>query len=875
MPLRSAQTVIARFARGPWLQRGFWAMLDQGSFAGSNFVVNVLLARWLAPEGYGAYTVAYTLFLLVGVVHSGMLIEPMLVFGSGRFSQKFETYLRLVLRGHGWFSLVAGALLGAGAVAAWLAGEHILGHALAAFAVGQAAILLQWAMRSACYGRKRPDVAATSGLLYTALVIGGVGGLKVAGVLNEATGIALMALASLAAGLVIVQRLGIPWRGIHDEALAREALERHRQYGGWAVGTGMLEWFNGFIPFLLLPLVAGLSETGALRALYNLILPLLFLFRGMSNLFVPAFVEAREGGHERRVVGQVSVGLAAFTVVFAAAVSGFGRPVLHLLYDGQYDAYAHLLWIVAALPFAAAVSNLTQAILRAQERPAAVFAARAGAAGVTATLGAAVTVLFGVAGALVSDLLASVVDAAVMVGLIRRGPPPLVTSGDHANGRGADPRRKHVLVAAFACGPERGSEPGLGWQVATRLAAHHDVTVVTYSGWRASIDAELAARPVPGLRVAYYRLPFEPARHHTGEEEWTGFAEQFHYIGWTLGARGLVLRLDDSHPFDAAVHATFARYWSPSPAGALVGVPFVWGPVGGGETAPRAFVAPWPWRNRFKERLREAVRAASHALPAVRTTARRATVALATTRESAVRMERLGARGVEVARASVALVQDEADRLSALPPPPAGPLTFLFTGRLVDWKGVDTGLRAFAQACADAPEALAGARFVVLGDGPELEPLKALAADLGARVEFRGFVPRADALATLAEAHVQVHPSLHDSGGYATLEALAAGRPVVCLDLGGPAEQVTPDVGFAIAALTPEQAVADMATAFVRLARDPRLRARMGLAARARVAERFIWESVAADLASRLDALLESAVAVPASAELPRALVAA
>ena len=47
-----------------------------------------------------------------------------------------------------------------------------------------------------------------------------------------------------------------------------------------------------------------------------------------------------------------------------------------------------------------------------------------------------------------------------------------------------------------------------------------------------------------------------------------------------------------------------------------------------------------------------------------------------------------------------------------------------------------------------------------------------------------------------------------------------------------------------------------MAAAFGRLARDPDLRARMGRAAQARVAERFVWESVAASLAARLDALL-------------------
>src|SRR5690606_1122278 len=107
---------------GGWLTTGTWTILDQGLFAGSNFVVNVLLARWLTPEAYGAYTVAFTFFLLLGTFHGGLLIEPMLVFGSGRFEARLRRYLRVLLSGHGWFSLLAGLALAASAGAFWLLG---------------------------------------------------------------------------------------------------------------------------------------------------------------------------------------------------------------------------------------------------------------------------------------------------------------------------------------------------------------------------------------------------------------------------------------------------------------------------------------------------------------------------------------------------------------------------------------------------------------------------------------------------------------------------------------------------------------------------------------------------------------------------------
>jgi glycosyltransferase involved in cell wall biosynthesis len=109
-------------------------------------------------------------------------------------------------------------------------------------------------------------------------------------------------------------------------------------------------------------------------------------------------------------------------------------------------------------------------------------------------------------------------------------------------------------------------------------------------------------------------------------------------------------------------------------------------------------------------------------------------------------------------------------------------------------------------------------------------------------VRFWGKLPRQQVLAKLAECDVLVHPSLHDSGGWVCPEAMAAGRPVICLDLGGPALQVTEETGFKVPAISPEQVVKDLAKAMCRLAQEPAMRARMSEAARRRVAEYFDWD---------------------------------
>ena len=865
---RLAERLRSSLGAGSWARNGAWTILDQALFAGANFVVSVLLARWLSPEGYGAYTVAYTVFILLGTVHGGLVVEPMLVFGSGRFEKRLGRYLRVLLSGHAQLALVFGAILGAGSAIAWALGQAVLAHALAAFAVGQAAILFQWTMRSACFVRTQPALAAASDGLYAVLVVGGAFGLRAWGVLDEVSAVVLISAASLAAGLVTAARLGVPARRRDDADLEADARAQHRSYGGWAASTGALEWVQGYLPFVLLPLWAGLAETGALRALFNLVMPVLHASGAITKLLVPSLVRAEDRERERAIAWGAGAALLAGALGWALLIGLAGRPILDALYDGQYNDYAHLLWMVGALPLAAVVANVAMSILRARERPADIFAARLAASGTAGTVGAALVFAFGVAGALLSDLVAVSVEAAVMLGLLRRGDRPLVTSGGvpapayQGRGDGAASRRS-VLMVAYAAAPDRGSEPGIGWEMATRVARHHDVTALVYSGFRRAIEAELAARPVPGLRVVYERVPFERGRHHDAGADRAGVWERVHYHLWQLSAGTLARRLHRQAPFDVTHHVTLASYWSPS-AAALEDVPFLWGPVGGGEAAPVAFLPALSRAGRRLERRRAWAKRWSPRLPSVRRTVRRASRAVGTTPASAAALRGLGVGDVAV-RPAVAVTDGVLEAFRDRERP-AGPLRVVSVGRLVSWKGFALGLEAFAGAVRSGDAALEDAELVVVGDGPERRRLARLARalEVGDRVTMVGAVPRARALEVVAGSHVLLHPSLHDSGGFVTLEAMAAGLPVVCLDLGGPALQVTPETGVAVAATSPAQAVAGLEDALRRLAADPALCDRMGRAGRARVQAAFRWDAhVAAALGHYAELLGEPPVSEP------------
>ena len=389
-----------------------------------------------------------------------------------------------------------------------------------------------------------------------------------------------------------------------------------------------------------------------------------------------------------------------------------------------------------------------------------------------------------------------------------------------------------ILLSAYSCGPRQGSEPGVGWNSVLQAARFHEVWVLTHDEGREGIAAAVAKEPLPNVHFFYLDLP-----------SWALFwkkdrrGQRLHYYLWQLGAYFLGRRLHRQIGFDLIHHVTFVQYSVPSFL-ALLRVPFIWGPVGGAESAPPAFWWSFSLRGKAFELVRSLGRKVGEYDPFVRRTARKALLGLATTEETARQMRMLGCRRVSV-HSEAGLSREEIRYLSSVPFRQNSPFRLLSVGRLAHWKGFHLSVRAFAEFHRQFP----GSEYWLFGEGPESERLRKLAQRLGVAesLTFWGKVPRQELLKKLADCDVLIHPSLHDSGGWVCLEAMAAGRPVVCLDLGGPGLQVTENTGIKVKATTAAQTVADLAKAFLRLAEDPELRVRIAGASRRRVEDHFDW----------------------------------
>ena len=393
-----------------------------------------------------------------------------------------------------------------------------------------------------------------------------------------------------------------------------------------------------------------------------------------------------------------------------------------------------------------------------------------------------------------------------------------------------DRRRLKVLISAYACEPGKGSEPGVGWSFSVEMAKYHDVWVLTRSNNRRLIEEELRKNPVEGLYFIYHDLNKLICWWKKG-----GRGVQFYYNLWQLSAVSKLRKKHDELNFDLSHHVTFVKYWAPSCL-AWLDIPFIWGPVGGGESLPPGFSKECSLKGRLYEWLRSLARFIAELDPTVNYTAKRANKIYVTTKQSAEKVKKIGGENVEELFESGFSHTDIA-QLSKIDFNSKTPLRFLSVGRLLDWKGFQLGLKAFA--LADIPNA----EYWIFGDGPAHDKLVNLTKELkiDKLVKFWGMVDRSVVLEKLEKCHGLVHPSLHDSGGWVCLEAMAAGRPVICLDWGGPGFQVTDETGFKFYPTSPDLVVKELSAAMKNWVENVEFIHHKSIAARLRVKKNFTW----------------------------------
>jgi O-antigen/teichoic acid export membrane protein len=332
-----------------------WAVLDYALFSLAGMIASLLLARGMDAHSYGAYAVSFAVYMAVFVLHNAIFAEPMLVLSSHRYRAQIGSYLRAVLIGHVLFSGIVIAALCVFAFGFLRGDEDELRHAMIAMALASPFMNLAQLLRRLCYSLWTPREAAIGALLYMVVLGGAISLLAATGRLGLETAYAALGGSSLLACGGWLWRVAIT----RDEAAELQAgaltlravTHAHFAFARYGLASALLGWVPMNVWYVVLPFVvvgeAKLGTSGHLRALLNLVQPMLQVNGALATLLVPTFtkllLESKNTTPWRFTA--IVTGLSA---VYAPLLVLLGPWLAQWLYRGAYTADSAI-WLALGL----------------------------------------------------------------------------------------------------------------------------------------------------------------------------------------------------------------------------------------------------------------------------------------------------------------------------------------------------------------------------------------------------------------------------------------------------------------------------------------------------------------------------------------------
>ena len=393
-----------------------------------------------------------------------------------------------------------------------------------------------------------------------------------------------------------------------------------------------------------------------------------------------------------------------------------------------------------------------------------------------------------------------------------------------------------ILVSAFACDPYLGSENYFGWAAARALARDHELWIMIHSRTADNLKRATAEGLVPDNLHPVFVGSFttwHPNRMRARFQNWGEYMEF---------SKEILPRARELHAevrFDVVHHVTFATWRVASPLGQL-GIPFVFGPVGGFEQFPLHLLPILsPVAGAF-ELARAGSNLASRCSPGVRRCIQSAAHVMAANPDTKQLVTALRGSARGVTELSPGFYTDlQIQNLSRFVPDKqvSGPLRVFAGGNLEGRKGVALALEALAAAKKQGVKF----QYRLGGQGPELNHLKQLTSRLGLEsdVIFGESLSGEAYYRELGNSHIFLLPSFRESCGLTMMEVMLAGGVPVVADCGGPSMIVTPECGFKIPVASRREMTRQLTETIIKLDRDRDALLAMGRAASSRIRAHF------------------------------------
>jgi O-antigen/teichoic acid export membrane protein len=366
-----------------WTSKFALTILDQGLFSGSNFLVSLLLARYVAPSLYGIFSVSYSIFLFIAGLYSSLILEPINVLGPKYHDNELMRYKSHVIQLHIHTTIVF-FIIG-------VIGVFVLPHVgyqseylqeLTWIFLSIPFVMFFWLARQCSYLETKPQVAVVGSLIYSILYLGGFILMALLGNIGISFIFISMSIAGFIGGVVIFILLGISssTEEFLKSGFSSGLIKENWNYGKWILFASIAYGISTLIYSPLIGVTLGSVQAGVFRSMQNLFLPFTQIVTASILLITPNLsriaIKGNTQEYKRRTLFYVGI-LLCSSLLYFVVVQLSGSVIVDFIYNKvEYD---QSIWIIPFLGIATIISTLNSVlgmIFRIKESTATIFWAK-------------------------------------------------------------------------------------------------------------------------------------------------------------------------------------------------------------------------------------------------------------------------------------------------------------------------------------------------------------------------------------------------------------------------------------------------------------------------------------------------------------------
>jgi glycosyltransferase involved in cell wall biosynthesis len=363
-----------------------------------------------------------------------------------------------------------------------------------------------------------------------------------------------------------------------------------------------------------------------------------------------------------------------------------------------------------------------------------------------------------------------------------------------------------ILINAYACSPDMGSEPGLAWNWCINLASHCELHIITEGEFRNKIESVLPIlSQAPNIHFYYNPVSDEIRKMCWNQGDWRFY---YYYRKWQKKTLNIALNIIQNNHIDIIHQLNMNGFREPGYLWKIKNIPFVWGPVGGLRQFPVAYLynanITMILFNLFKNminilQIKYNIR--------VRIAIYRADLLLSTIPDSYNAIKKYHNRESIIVSETGGYFQNNVENLKRFD---RTGLNLIWVGKFDFRKQLEIAIRTIAEL-----KHLNGVKLNIYGTGSQkqIKYYRKLTADLNVneQIKWHGNRPNQEILEHMKTSQLFFFTSVSDDTPVAVLESLSAGLPVICFDACGFGYVVNDAVGLKIKFSNPAESVKEFA----------------------------------------------------------------